>query len=140
MELQTSPARRVLDGILGSLDGFDASLVGRGERLECAQLARSLASRLTALSAVLLAKADATQESMQQAGTPTTSWLTVQGGLSKREAAGMLHQAKELAEHPEVAQAAAAGRISVGQARAISGVSSGEGDAAGVGAGRTAAG
>jgi len=111
-----------LDGILGSLDGFDASLVGRGERLECAQLARSLASRLTALSAVLLAKADATQESMQQAGTPTTSWLTVQGGLSKREAAGMLHQAKELAEHPEVAHAAAAGRISVNQARAISGV------------------
>ncbi|HEY3545528.1 MAG TPA: DUF222 domain-containing protein, partial [Propionicimonas sp.] len=119
MELQSSPARRVLDGIKGSLDGFDADLVGRGERLECAQLARTLASRLTALSAVLLAKADAAQESLQQAGTPTTSWLTVQGGLSRREAAGMLHQAKELAEHPEVAQAATAGRISVGQARAI---------------------
>ena len=119
MELQASPARRVLDEIKGSLDGFDAGLVGRGERLECAQLARSLASRLTALSAVLLAKADAAQESMRQAGTPTTSWLTVQGGLSKREAAGLLHQAQELAAHPEVATAAAAGRISVNQARAI---------------------
>ena len=31
----------------------------------------------------------------------------------------MLHQARDLAAHPEVAQAAAAGRISVGQARAI---------------------
>ena len=119
MELETSLARRVLDQIKGSLDGFDADLVGRGERLECAQLARSLASRLTALSAVLLAKADVAQESLQQAGTPTTSWLAIQGGLSKREAAGMLHQAKELAEHPELAQAAAAGRISVNQARAI---------------------
>jgi hypothetical protein len=108
-----------LDQIKGSLDGFDVGLVGRGERLECAQLARALASRLTALSAVLLAKADASRESLQQAGTPTTSWLTVQGGLSKREAAGMLHQAQELAAHPGVAQAAAAGRISVGQARAI---------------------
>lgn len=119
MQLQPTPARQVLDAIKGSLDGFDADLVGRGERLECAQLARGLASRLTALSALLLAKADATQESMQQAGTPTTSWLAIQGGLSKREAAGMLHQARDLAEHPEVAQAAAAGRISVNQARAI---------------------
>ncbi len=122
MELQTSPARRVLDRIKDHLDAFDADQVARGEHLECAQLARGLASRLTALSAVLLAKADAAQESLRQAGTPTTSWLTVQGGLSKREAAGMLHQARDLAAHPEVAQAAAAGQISVGQARAIGGV------------------
>ena len=109
----------MLDGIKGILDAFDTDLVARGERLECAQLARGLASRLTVLSAVLLARADASRESLQQAGTPTTSWLTVQGGLSKREAAGVLHQARDLAAHPEVAQAAAAGRISVGQAKAI---------------------
>ncbi|HEX5334366.1 MAG TPA: DUF222 domain-containing protein, partial [Propionicimonas sp.] len=95
---------------------------GRGERLECAQLARGLASRLTAVSSLLLARADAAQESLQQTGTPTTSWLTVQGGLSKWEAAGVLPQAKDLAEHPDVAQAAAAGQISVGQARAIGSV------------------
>ena len=128
MEHHRSPARRVLDEIKGSLDGFDADQVGRGERLECAQLARGLASRLTALSAVFLAMADAAQESLHQAGTPTTSWLTIQGGLSKREAAGMLHQARELAGHPEVAQAAATGRISVGQARAIGTVLGGLGE------------
>jgi len=111
--------RRVLDGVRVSLDGFDVDLVGRGERLECALLARGLASRLAVLSAVLLARADASQESLQQAGTPTTSWLTVQGGVSKREAAGMVHQARDLAEHEQVAQAAVAGRISVGQAKAI---------------------
>jgi hypothetical protein len=119
MAVQLTPATRALDAIEGILDGFDAGLAARGERLACAQRARALASRLTAVAGVLLAKADAAQESLQQAGTPTTSWLTVRGGLSKREAAGMLHQAKELAAHPEVAQAAAAGRISVGQARAI---------------------
>lgn len=116
---QTSPGRRVLDTIKDHLDLFEPELVARGERLECAQLARGLASRLTALAAVLLAKADAGQESLRQAGTPTSSWLTVKAGLSKREAAGLLHQAHELAGHPEVAQAAAVGRISVGQARAI---------------------
>ena len=111
MELQVSPARRVLDGIRASLDSFDAAQVGRGEQLECAELACGLASRLTALAAVLLARADAAQESLRQAGTPTTSWLTVQGGLSKREAAGLLHQAKDLAGHPDVAKAAAAGLV-----------------------------
>ena len=68
---------------------------------------------------MLLARADATQESMQQSGTPTTSWLAIKGGLSRREAAGVLHQARDLAEHPRVAEAATAGRISVNQARAI---------------------
>ncbi len=109
MEVQPSPATRALDVFEGILDGFDADLVVRGERLACAQRLRGLASRLTVLSAVLLARADAAQESLQQAGTPTTSWLTIQGGLSKREAAGMLHQARDLAGHPEVAKAATSG-------------------------------
>ncbi len=119
MAVQSTPATRVLDAIEGILDGFDPALAGRGERLVCAQRARALASRLTAVAGVLLAKADATQESMRSAGTPTSSWLTVTAGMSNREAAGFLHQAQELAAHPDVADAATAGRISVGQARAI---------------------
>jgi len=119
MAVQLTPATRALDAIEGILDGFDAAQAARGERMACAQRARALASRLTAVAGLLLAKADATQESMSAAGTPTTSWLTVKGGMSKREAAGFLHQAKDLVGHPEVAQAAAAGRISVNQARAI---------------------
>ena len=119
MEGQPTPATRALDAIEGILDGFDATQAGRGERLACAQRARALASRLTAVAAVLLAQADAAQESMRAAGTPTSSWLTVKAGMSKREAAGFLHQARDLAAHPEVADAATAGRISVNQARAI---------------------
>ena len=68
MAVQLTPATRALDAIEGILDGFDAALVGRGERLACAQRARALASRLTAVAGVLLAKADAAQESLQQAG------------------------------------------------------------------------
>ncbi len=119
MAVDPTPATRALDAIEGILDGFDPASAGRGERLACAQRARALASRLTAAAGLLLAKADATQEAMSTTGTPTTSWLTLKGGLSKREAAGFLHQAQELAEHPEVAQAAATGKISVGQAKAI---------------------
>src|SRR4051794_28227345 len=109
MELQATRATRVLDAIEAILDGFDPAQAERGERLPCAQRARGLASRLTAVAALLLSRADATQESMREAGTPTTSWLTIQAGLSKREAAGLLHQANALAGHPEVAGAAVAG-------------------------------
>lgn len=71
------------------------------------------------MASVLLAQADAAQESLRDNGTPTSSWLTIKGGLSKREAAGFLHSAHDLAAHPEVADAATSGRISVNQARAI---------------------
>ncbi|HEY3338207.1 MAG TPA: DUF222 domain-containing protein [Propionicimonas sp.] len=119
MDDRPTPAVRALDAIEGILDGLDAAQADRGARLVCAQRARAVASRLTALAALWLAKADATQESLREAGTPTTSWLTVKAGMSKREAAGFLHQAQELAAHPDVADAATAGRISVSQARAI---------------------
>ena len=117
--MEHQPAAHVLHSIEGLLDGFDAAMVATGERLECSQVARRLASRLTAVAGLLLAKADAAQDSLRTSGTPTTSWLTVQGGLSKREAGAALHQARELGELAQVGEAAAAGRISTGQARAI---------------------
>ncbi len=101
------------------LDGFDPAMVGAGERLGCARQARRLASRLTAVAGLLLADAEAARETMRAAGTPTTTWLAIDSDLSKREAGAALHQARELSQHPQVGQAAAAGRISVGQARAI---------------------
>ena len=90
MAVQPTPVVRALDAIEGILDGFDAAQAAHGERLACAQRARALASRLTAVAGLLLAKADATQESMSAAGTPTTSWLTVKGGMSKREVYDLL--------------------------------------------------
>ena len=122
---QPTTATRALDTIEAILDAFEPARAERGDLLACAQRARTLASRLTAVAAVLLAKAEATQESMRDHATPTTSWLSIQGGLSKREAAGFLHQAQELTAHPDIADAATTGRISVGQARAIHTVLSG---------------
>lgn len=117
--MDTATPQRLLSEIEGCLDRFDAAGVRAGERLTCSQRVRALASRMTALSAALLAEAATASESLREAGTPTTSWLTTRGGLSKREAAGVLHQARELRQRPAVGEAAMAGEISVAQARTI---------------------
>jgi hypothetical protein len=110
----------LLNQIEACLDRFDVSGVGRGERLDVSQRAQGLASRLSALAATVLGLADAASDSLRDCGTPTTTWLATRGGLSKREAAGLLHQARELRERPEVGQAAVTGQISVTKARTIS--------------------
>ena len=80
-------AAHVLSSIEALLDGFEVATVGAGERLDCSRVARRLASRLSAVAGLLLAGAEAAQESLRGTGTPTTSWLAIQDGLSKREAA-----------------------------------------------------
>jgi len=87
-------------------------------RLELVKVARRVSSRIDALAGVLLAEADAGDASMRATRTPLSSWLGLQA-MSKREAAAALHRAKELASHPQVGEAATAGRIGSGQARAI---------------------
>lgn len=114
----TAAPASLLNQIEAALDQFDAAAVA--DRLRCAQRARTLASRLSVISATLLAQADAASDSLREAGTPTTTWLSTKAGLSKREAAGLLHQARELRQRPEIGQAAVAGSISVTQARTIS--------------------
>ncbi|MGB7963810.1 MAG: DUF222 domain-containing protein [Propionicimonas sp.] len=113
------PAVQALQSIGVILDRIDPATVGAGERLGCARQARRLASRLTAVAGLLLADAEAAKETMRSTGTPITTLLAIEAGLSKREAAGAMHQARELSQHPQVGLAAAAGDISTGQARAI---------------------
>lgn len=120
MALAMTTPGALLAQIEAQLDRFDVSDVVRGERLAVSQHAQRLASRLSAVSVTLLGLADAASDSLRDTGTPTTTWLATRGGLSKREAAGMLHQARELRQRPGVGQAAVEGAISVAKARAIS--------------------
>lgn len=78
-----------------------------------------LAGRLDALLCVLVAEADAAQSAMRAKGTPSTSWLAMSGNLSKKESAGLLFKAQALAANEAVQEAALAGNIGTGQARAI---------------------
>ena len=113
--------------MLAVLDRMDPDRSGlsAADRLECVRLARTLSDRTAALTAVLIAEADAAKASEQSTGTAMTSWLTLDGKASKREAAGTLKQGRALLAHPTVAQAAVAGGIGAGQARAITRVLNG---------------
>ena len=105
---------RVLDQLEPDRSGLHAA-----DRLRCVTLARKLADRVTALAALLVAEADAAGASEQETGSAMTSWLTLDATASKREAAGVLKQGRALVAHPAVAQAAVAGEVGAGQARAI---------------------
>lgn len=101
------------------------SALDPGTRLQWAELARRVAERVAALAGVLVGEADLQDASLRANGTPMSSWLTVSGNLSRRESAGLLHNARALAGHPVVGEAAVAGRIGSSHARAITGVMAG---------------
>lgn len=119
--LPVGAALASVQGLLDRLDD-DRSRLDARSRLDYARVARQVAGRLEALAGLLIAEADAAQASQVAAGTPMSSWLALSQNLSKRESAGLLHRARELAQHPAVGEAAVAGQINPGQARAISGV------------------
>ncbi len=88
-------------------------------RLEWVRAARHASGRLQALTALLVGEADRAQAAERVAGTPLTSWLGMGETLSRKEAAAAVGQAKTMSAHPEVAEAAVAGRVGAGQVRSI---------------------
>ncbi len=88
-------------------------------RLKWVRAARRVRGRVDALTALLTGEAERAQAAERTAGTPLASWLGMGETLSRREAAGALHQAWALAAHPVLAQAATAGDVGGGQVRAI---------------------
>lgn len=105
---------RLLDRVDTARSGVDAEV-----RLSWVRLARRVQGRVGALAAVLTAEADRAHASERVSGTPLATWLTSGENLSRREAAGAVHRARAIAEHPGVADAATGGRVSVGQAQAM---------------------
>lgn len=97
----------------------DRSGADPAERLQWVTAARRVADRMGALASVLLAEAAAVDASMRATRTPLSTWLGLDQKLSKREAAGALHRATELAARPQLGAAATAGRVGAGQAQAI---------------------
>ena len=108
--------------VAGALDGIDhaarARLTG-ADRLALVSQARHAARRLEALVVTLISEADAAAASVNAQGTPTTSWLTLEGGTSSKEAAGLVFAAADTTRYQAVRDAALAGQVGVSQARAI---------------------
>lgn len=118
------PAGEVLAGMSALLDRLDPDRaeVVAATRLEWVRAARSVQSRVNALAGVLTGEADRAKAAEAASGTPLASWLGMGEPVSRREAAGAIRQARSLAQHPLVGEAAVGGRLGTSQARAITNV------------------
>lgn len=113
-----------LDRMLGLLNRVepDRSELAPADRLALVTAARRVSGRVEALLCTLVAEAEAGDAAMRARATPLSSWLALSGTVSKREAAALVHRAREVAGHDRVRQAALTGQVGVSQARAIAGV------------------
>jgi hypothetical protein len=116
--LDAGEALAAVERLLDRVDP-DRSGVEPARRLRWVQLAQKVSGRLAALAGLLVAEADQGRAAEQATGTPLGSWLGQQGVLTRREAAAVVHRGRELGAHRTVGEAAAAGQVGVGQARAI---------------------
>nr|WP_300144148.1 HNH endonuclease signature motif containing protein [Propionicimonas sp.] len=107
-----------MSALLDRLDP-DRTGVDPKTRLAWLRTARRVQARVTALTAQLTGEADHTKAAEETAGTPLASWLGMGETISRKEAAGALRQARKLAQHRLVGEAAVAGRLGTSQARAI---------------------
>ncbi|NNG19381.1 DUF222 domain-containing protein [Naumannella sp. ID2617S] len=114
-----------LDGlqrVLALLDRIDHDARGQFDheaRLAAVSAARRAARRLDALTAILVAEADAAESSTVARGTPTTSWLAVDPATTRGQAAGLVFAGRDLLGEAAVGRAALDGEVSVPQARLV---------------------
>ncbi len=107
----------LLDRVAPRTSGMDPA-----EQLALVRLARRVRGRLDALTSVVTAEAERARASEREVGAPLASWLGMGETLSRREAAGVVRQARALGGHPAVGEAAVAGKLGAGQVRAITGL------------------
>ncbi len=105
--------------LLEHLRHGDRSAASDEERLAWLEDIRDIGRRVSALTAVLLAEADEAGSAMRARHSRLEDWMTRSGQESPREASGAVWAARALERRPVVRDAAAQGRITVEQARAI---------------------
>jgi len=117
--LTTRDALARAAGALGAVDHAERRSLAHAERLALVDVACRLSRQAEALRDVLISEADRADSSVVERGTPLTSWLSLSGQLTSKEAAGMVFAGRDLAGEPQVADAALSGEVTVRQARAI---------------------
>ena len=98
---------------------MDRSAASDEQRLGWVDEIRDLGRRVSALTSVLVAEADEAGSAMRARHTRLEDWMVRSGQETPREASGVVWAARGLERRPVIRDAAAAGRISVGQAKAI---------------------
>ena len=99
--------------------GVRAAGVSDREVLEVLEAMLSLQRQVNGTVSVLMAVAEQRNAALGTANTPLESVLAASGQESVRQVRNQVFQAGVLAGRPRVHEAAAAGRITLGQARAI---------------------
>src|SRR5664279_569101 len=97
----------------------DRSMASDEARLGWIEQVRGVQRRADALAAVLIGEADAAGSAMRARHSHLQDWLARSGQETSRQATAALWTARELERRPVVRDAAATGRISIGQAKAI---------------------
>lgn len=105
--------------LLESFRQTDRSASSDEARLAWVDEIRDLERRVTALSAVLVAEADEAGSAMRARHTRLEDWMARSGQQTPKEASGAVWTARVLERRPAVRDAAAGGRITLGQAKAI---------------------
>lgn len=117
--LTTGAALSAIEVALDGIDHAGRTGLTSADRLALVQQARALTRRVEALAVTLVAEADSHAASMVAQGTPTSSWLALDGATTSKEAAGLVFAASDTTRYAPVRDAALAGQVGVGQARAI---------------------
>jgi hypothetical protein len=99
--------------------GAGSSGVSDREVLEVLEAMLALQRQVNGTVSVLMAVAEQRNAALRTANTPLESVLAASGQESVRQVRNQVFQASVLAGRPRVHEAAAAGRITLGQARAI---------------------
>lgn len=116
--MSAGEALSLISDVLDRVDP-DRSRLDPAARLGLVSGVQLVVRRVQALERLLVGEAAAVDASERAAGTPLSSWLSVTARLSRREAAGMVHRAQEVAGRPLITGAALAGRLSTGQVSAM---------------------
>ena len=119
---QTSLSRAVahaMGDVAAVRSGVRAAGVSDREVLEVLGSMLSLQRQVNGTVSVLMAVAEQRNAALRTANTPLESVLAASGQESVRQVRNQVFQASVLAGRPRVHEAAAAGRITLGQARAI---------------------
>ncbi len=111
-----------LDRIRSLLEAFrlaDRTMASDEDRLVWVDEIREIGRRVAALTAVLVSEADEAGSAMRVRHSRLEDWMARSGQETPRDASRAVWAARVLERHPKVRDAAAAGRISLGQAKAI---------------------
>lgn len=115
----TTHALGLIEDALALINAEQREGLGHSELLELLLRARRVAGRVQGLAGALTAEVDRRQSSMHATGTPLTSMLANVENLDNKEAAHSVFEARDIALHPQVADAVLRGATSTGHARGI---------------------